>query len=352
MIYDVIVIGGGQSALACAYFLRRADLSYLILDNQKESGGAWLHAWDSLTLFSPSDQSSLPGWLMPKSESAFPTRHEVIDYLRQYEKRYQLSIKRPVQVHQVTPHENSFILETSDGNYQSKALISATGTWHKPYIPPVPGREKFRGLQLHSAFYKIAEQLVGKKVLVVGEGNSGAQIMSEVSLVAEAVWATKKEPEFLPDDVDGRVLFDVATAKYYAQKEGKEFKPEKLSLGNIVVVPTVRAARERNALQAAGRFESVNETGVIWQDGRHEQFDAIIWCTGFWSALDHLAALDIVTENGKIPTEGTKAKDYLGLWLVGYGNWTGFASATLIGVGRSARETVKQIQEYLRERSL
>jgi cation diffusion facilitator CzcD-associated flavoprotein CzcO len=88
-IFDVIVIGGGQSALACGYYLRRAKLKYLILDKQDIPGGAWLHSWDSLTLFSPADYSSLPGWLMPKSEHRFPLRQEAIDYLRKYEYKRQ-----------------------------------------------------------------------------------------------------------------------------------------------------------------------------------------------------------------------------------------------------------------------
>ncbi|WP_266203328.1 ArsO family NAD(P)H-dependent flavin-containing monooxygenase [Pontibacter kalidii] len=350
MTYDLIIIGGGQSALACAYFLRRTNLNYLILDDQEAAGGAWQHAWDSLTLFSPSEHSSLPGWLMPKSRQAFPAREEVIRYLRQYEERYRLPVKRPVQVQAVQRGLNGgFILQTTDGTYRTRAVISATGTWQKPYVPPIPGRDSFKGLQLHSSRYKNPEPLRGKRVLVVGEGNSGAQILADASEVAETVWATSTTPRFLPDDVDGRVLFDVASAKYYAQKEGREFKAEHLNLGNIVMVPPVKAARERNVLHAVRTFKAMDETGVIWQDGSHGQFDAVIWCTGFRPALDHLASLDVLTAEGKVRTEGTRAVNCPGLWLVGYGNWTGFASATLIGVGRSARETVKQVQAYLAE---
>jgi cation diffusion facilitator CzcD-associated flavoprotein CzcO len=100
-IYDVIIIGGGQSALACGYYLRRTKLEYVILDNQENCGGAWQHGWESLTLFSPAEHSSLPGWLMPKSENQFPTKEEVIDYVCQYEKRYKLPVKRPFEVKDV-----------------------------------------------------------------------------------------------------------------------------------------------------------------------------------------------------------------------------------------------------------
>src|SRR5690606_4336710 len=96
--FDLIIIGGGQSALACAYFLRRTGLDYLILDDQDQCGGAWRGAWESLTLFSPAEHSSLSGWLMPPSNNGFPNRNEVIDYLCRYEKRYKFPIERPVKV--------------------------------------------------------------------------------------------------------------------------------------------------------------------------------------------------------------------------------------------------------------
>jgi len=346
--YDIIIIGGGQSALACACFLQRSGLNYMILDDQPMSGGAWLHAWDSLTLFSPAEYSSLPGWMMPKSESRFPLKDEVIAYLKAYEEHYKIKIKRPVLVKDVNKTSDGFELETNEGLYHCKVLISATGTWKKPFIPKITGAELFTGKQLHSAHYKNPDDFKGKKVLVVGSGNSGAQVLAEVSKVATAVWAVRNEPEYLPDEVDGRVLFNVASAKYHAMQSGKEFDATQYSLGKIVMVPPVVEARERKALQFNLTFKAITEKGVIWSGGTEEMFDVIIWCTGFKYATDQLKSLNIVDENGKIETIETKSTAFPGLFLVGYGNWTGFASATLIGVGRSARNTINQITEYLK----
>lgn len=345
--HDLIIIGGGQSALACAYYLRRTGLRYVLLDNQPDCGGAWRHAWDSLTLFSPAEQSSLPGWWMPKSDHPFPTRAEVIDYLCRYEQRYEVPVHRPVEVSQVYQENGLFQLDTSEGVFQSRAVISATGTWGKPFIPEVPGRGQFEGIQLHSAIYQNAEPFAGKKVLIVGEGNSGAQILAEVSKVAKTAWAGRRIPQFLPDDVDGRVLFNVASAKYYAEQKGEHFDAQKFGLGNIVMVPSVKEARSRGVLNTAGQLQSIYETGVVWETGEREDFDAIIWCTGFGYATGHLRELGQQDERGRIPTKGTRATEVPGLWLVGYGSWTGFASATVIGVGRSARQTVKQVVDFL-----
>ncbi|MDZ7846986.1 MAG: FAD-dependent oxidoreductase [Owenweeksia sp.] len=205
----------------------------------------------------------------------------------------------------------------------------------------------FRASSFSSSEYREPDDLNGKKVLIVGEGNSGAQILAEVSKVAETEWATRKEPEYLPDDVDGRVLFDVASARYYAEQKGEKFDATKYNLGNIVMVPPVKRARERDVLNSRGSFDKMDETGVVWEDGTHENFDVVIWCTGFGYATDHLKNLAETDERGKIKTKGTRAVDIPGLWLVGYGGWTGFASATLIGVGRSARKTVQEVERYL-----
>src|SRR5690606_27357046 len=215
----------------------------------------------------------LPGWMMPESEGRFPTRKEAIKYLNDYEKKYDLSIERSVKVKSIKKVGDRFELITSKGLYLSKTVVSATGTWKKPMIPNVPGRELFRGEQLHSAHYKNATGMAGKKVLVVGGGNSGAQLLAEISKVAKATWSTLSPPEFLPDEVDGRVLFNVASAKYKAQKEGKPFDSSSYNLSNIVMVPPVMDARERGVLHSKGRFVQMTENAVIWENGDHENFD-------------------------------------------------------------------------------
>lgn len=335
--------------MACGYFLRRAGLEYIILDDQQHTGGAWQHAWNSLTLFSPSEQSSLPGWMMPKSKNEFPSKQEVLDYLSAYQERYQIQIKNGVKVKNVQKKGVLFTVISDQGDYQSKTVISATGTFQNPFIPSVPGKDLFKGQQLHSSQYKTADQFKDKSVLIVGGGNSGAQILAEVSKVAKTVWATQNKPEFLPDDVDGRVLFDVASAKYHAMKEGKQFDAAQYNIGHIVMVPTVREARSRGVLNSRETFKEIFEDGVVWQDESRQSFDVIIWCTGFGYATSYLKDLGILQKNGKMECEGTRSIDVEGLWLVGYGSFTGFASATLIGVGRSARQTVNEIVEYLKK---
>lgn len=351
---DVVVIGGGQAGLAAGYFLRRTPLSFVILDDGEAPGGAWRNAWDSLTLFSPAEWSSLPGWPMPAPQGGgYPPRDAVVSYLAAYEARYALPVRRPVRVTAVRREGHGLLVEAMDGqSWRPRAVLSATGTWGCPWIPDLPGRDLFRGRQVHSAHYWRPEDFAGQSVLVVGGGNSGAQILAEVSKVAPTTWVTEREPVFLPEDVDGRVLFERATARWQAEREGRQPPEPRGGLGDIVMVPPVREARARGAFQDSLRpFARLDVEGAIWPDGHRAAAEAIIWCTGFRPALSHLAPLGIIGMEGRVAVgpEGRAAAEPR-LWLLGYGDWTGSASATLAGITRAARGAVAGISEALATR--
>ncbi len=321
----------------------------MILDAETGPGAAWRHAWDSLRLFSPARWSSLPGWIMPGGPDYYPTREETIAYLANYEARYDLPVERPVWVSAIRQAGDRLLVQTDHGDWLAKAVVSATGSWRQPKLPFVPGQNEFQGTLLHSANYRQAAPFKDQRVLIVGGGNSAAQILAEVSLVAETLWVTRRPPRFLPDDVDGRVLFDRATVRYVAaQQAGKS--PERLAsnlLGDIVMLPPVKAARERGALQSVRPFVRFTKTAVVWPEETETPIDAVIWCTGFRPALRHLTPLGVREAGGVIRVNGTRSVKEPRLWLVGYGNWTGYASATLIGVGRSARQTTEEFIEHI-----
>ena len=343
-ILDTIVIGGGQAGLSAAFYLRRKKLNYLVLDDRDSPGGAWLHTWDSLRLFSPTEFSSLHGWPMPKSEEEYPTKQEFIAYLEAYEKRYDFSIQRNVQVVDVTKQEDHFKVDTTQQTYFAKTVISATGTANHPFIPIYPNSENFTGNQSHSIDYKTPNDFKDQRVLVIGGGNSGAQILAELSLVAKTQWVSLNEPDFLPEDIDGRYLFNQANDVYFNKTSPTK---RKASLAQIVQVASVKDGLKRDIFHARRPFKLFYEEGVIWEDGTKEPFDAVVWCTGFKANLDHLKRLNLES-NGRIKTTGTKATEMDGLWLLGYGNWTGFASATIYGVGKTARQTVNEIDAFLK----
>ncbi|WP_330215330.1 ArsO family NAD(P)H-dependent flavin-containing monooxygenase [Pseudomonas sp. AM8] len=344
---DVVVIGAGQAALTTAYFLKRTGLSFVLLDAEQGAGGAWRHGWDSLQLFSPSAWSSIAGWPMPPVTDGNPGRDHVVDYLAQYESRYGFPIVRPVEVTNVEPMSFGLRVHSKNQHWDAKVVISATGSWSNPLIPHFPKNELYQGQQIHSAHYRCAESFQGKRVLVIGGGNSGAQIYAEVSKVADATWVTLDAPKFLPDDVDGRVLFERATERLKASQDGRDVPQPTGGLGDIVMVPSVKEARERGVLNAVRPFEFFTPNGVVWRNGDETAIDAIIWCTGFAPSLNHLRGLGVVNSKGQVDVHDNRSLIQPRLWLVGYGDWTGLASATLIGVTRTARNVVKDIQQYL-----
>ncbi len=344
---DVVIIGGGQAGLATGYFLRRTNLSFVILDGEPAPGGAWRHAWPSLRLFSPAQWSSLPGWPMPATAEAYPSRDQVIDYLTRYEARYALPVRRPVEVTSLAPTPDRIEVTSDHGVWRARAVVSASGTWRSPYIPAYADRTLFEGRQVHSAEYAGPEAFAGQTVLVVGGGNSGAQILAELSAVAKTIWVTERDPVFLPDDVDGRVLFERATARWKAQEGTGPAGVPPGGLGDVVMIQTVKEARARGVLKAVRAFDRFTREGVVWPDGVETAIDAVVWCTGFRPALGHLKSLGVVTAAGRVEVEGTRSKAEPRLWLVGYGEWTGFASATLVGVLRGTRQTALEIEASL-----
>ncbi len=348
----VVVVGAGQSGLATAYHLRRAGLrpgrEVRVLDAGAEPGGAWPHTWAGLRLFSPAAHSSLPGWPMPPWDDArrgYPPRDHVIDYLTRYEQRYDLQVRRPVTVHGVHPDGDGLRVETDAGAWRAAHVLSATGTWTRPFWPRYPGQTQFGGRQLHAADYDRPGRFAGSRVAVVGGGNSAAQVLAELSEVTDTLWCTTRPPRLLPDDVDGRDLFAAATSQIQARARGEEHAGVG-GLGDIVATAAVRAARGRGALVARPMFAGLTPTGLRWADGAVEPVDVVLWCTGFRPALGHLAPLRLREADGSIATaddEPTRSVRCPRLHLVGYGDWTGPASATLVGVGRTAREVARSV---------
>ncbi|GAA1906622.1 ArsO family NAD(P)H-dependent flavin-containing monooxygenase [Nocardioides lentus] len=355
---DVCVVGGGQSGLATAYHLLRANrrratpLSYVVLDDRDGPGAAWRDGWDSLRLFSPAGYSSLPGWPMPPwtGEGNPPASH-VVDYLRAYEGRYALPVVRPVHVRGLAEcGERRLLVDAGGRGWRARAVVNATGTWSAPFWPAVPGMRDFAGRQLHTRDYRRPADHAGERVLVVGGGNSGAQVAADLALAdVDVTWACAREPRLLPDDVDGRRLFELATQR--VRDPGAHAGVG--SLGDVVAVPDVRRARDERGLRAVAMPERLTAAGARWADGHEAAFDTVVWCTGFRPALGHVGARP-AGEGDTVVPDGWERGDHAvrsaadpRVWFVGYGDWCGPASATLIGVGMAARAVAEGVARTL-----
>ncbi|WKD58397.1 putative oxidoreductase CzcO [Corynebacterium capitovis DSM 44611] len=314
MLYDATVIGGGQSGLATAYYLRKSGVNYVVLDDQPAPGGAWRHAWPSMTLFSTSGFSNLPGWPMPYHEGFPPARH-VVEYLTAYEQRYNIPVERPVHVDSVIRDDGAFHVRAGGRTWTARTIVAATGTWSAPFVPYYPGT--FTGRQWHSAYYPGPEPFRGSTVAVVGGANSGAQIAAELTSVADVTWYTRGEPRWMPDDVDGRVLFRRNRDRAIAVARGEADPGTDSSLGDIVALPTVREARDSGRLKATPMFASLSNVTTAH----------LIWCTGFRPALGPVRS--VLHEPG--------------VFLVGYGDRVGPGAATITGVGPYAKRAAEGV---------
>ena len=315
MLEDVIIVGGGQAALATAYYLRKHGIDPLILDNQPAPGGSWRSVWPSMTLFSTPGFSNLPGIQMPDYDG-FPPASHVIDYLSSYEKRYELRVQRPVNVTHVT-HDGTFHLTSDVGDFKSRQLIAATG--NRPFVPHYPGTTSAK--QWHSANYPGPEPFESSRVAVVGAANSGAQIAAELILSdIDTTWFTRHEPRWMPDDVDGRVLFKRNRQRALAIARGEPEPGPSDSIGDIVVLPSVRKARDSGALTWTPMFSSLDDVHA----------DHLIWCTGFRPALSPFRSVDSNL-----------------IEFVGYGDWVGPGAATIMGVGPFAKRAAERVAARL-----
>ena len=188
---EIAVIGAGQAGLSSAYHLKRLGLAggrgFVVLDQNPIPGGAWQHRWPSLTLSTVNRIHDLPGLsfaeAVPDASETVEAAVAVPRYFAAYEAAFQLPVYRPVKVSVVCERGGRFRIETDREMFSARGIINATGTWESPYIPDYPGRELFRGRQLHTHDYRTAEEFRGQHVLIVGGGISAIQLLDEISKV-------------------------------------------------------------------------------------------------------------------------------------------------------------------------
>ncbi|TDD47423.1 NAD(P)/FAD-dependent oxidoreductase, partial [Kribbella antibiotica] len=216
-VHQLVVIGAGQAGLSAAYHLVRMGFTpyeeVVVLDRNPSPGGAWQHRWDSLTMHDVHGIANLPGAPVPDSVGPERANEFVPSYFASYEKRFGLPVVRPVVVESVQRVPGGFEVLTDQSTYRTAALVNATGTWNRPFIPWYPGIETFQGRQLHTADYRGAAELAGQQVLVIGGGASAVQLLAEISAVASTTWVTRRPPEWRTGEEFGPELGRQVVAK-------------------------------------------------------------------------------------------------------------------------------------------
>lgn len=344
---DVVVIGAGQAGLSSAHHLRRAglmpDRDFVTLDHSPRPGGAWQFRWPSLTYEKIHGMHALPGMELTGADGSRPSSEVIAGYFGAYEERFDLRVRRPVDVSAVRAGDGGRLrVETSDGVWSARALISATGTWDRPFWPRYPGQETFHGRQLHTAGYPGPGAFAGLRVVVVGGGASGTQHLMEIAdVAAETTWVTRRPPVFREGpfgEEQGRAAVALVDERVRAGLPPRSV----VSVTGLPVTEAIERARERGVLDRLPMFDRITPSGVAWDDGRHVDADVILWATGFRPAIDHLAPLRLREPGGGIRVEDTRAVRDERVHLVGYG-----PSASTIGANRAGRAAVREIRALL-----
>jgi len=347
---DTVVIGGGQSGLSVAYHLKRLGIPFIVLEANAHVGDSWRHRWDSLRLFTPARYDGLVGMRFPATPFSFPSKDEMADYLAQYAARFELPVRTGVRVDHVAKEGNGYVVDAGDQHFVAQNVVVAMASYQTPKIPAFAADLAADIVQLHSSEYRSPGQLREGGVLVVGAGNSGAEIAIELARRGHTTWLSGRDTGHLPYSVDGiisrlitpfvlRVVFHRVIS--VATPIGRRARPKVLAHGG----PLIR--QHPKELLAAGVRRVARTTGVrdgqpVLADGTVLPVANVIWCTGFRSGMSWLD-LPVLDAQGEPIHERGLVAGQPGLYFVGLHFLYALSSTMIHGVARDAERIARAI---------
>ena len=343
-----IVIGGGQAGLAAGYFLKQRSRDFVILDSSTRTGETWRSRWDSLRLFTPSHFDSLPGLAFPAPAGYFPTKDEVADYLEDYARYFDLPIQHGIKAERLSRNGAGFVL-SAGSELLARHVIVATGAYQQPRIPSFAHELDPSIEQLHSTAYRNPGQLDARNVLVVGAGNSGAEISLELAGAGKRVWLAGRDVGHIPADTLGRPFggrpywWFLSHMLTESSVIGRRMKDKVLHHGN----PLIRTTRQHltaAGVETAGRVAGLVEGQPRLEDGRVLPVEAVVWATGFQPNYGWID-LPIFDEFGLPCHHRGIVDDVAGLYFIGLHFQSGLSSALLGGVSADAKWVVEQLDK-------
>lgn len=355
--FDVIVIGAGQAGLSTGYYLSKTRLSFLILDANKRVGDSWRNRWDSLHLFTPAKFDGLPGLRFPSPPDHFPTKDEMADYLENYAEHFRLPVKTGIKVTGISKESEHFCVKTDYEDYSAENVVVAMSSFQNPKIPEFAGELNSDIIQFHSLNYRKPSQYQKGEVLVVGAGNSGAEVALEAVKNGHKVWLSGRDTGHVPFKIDGtlgrlilvrlvlRVLFHrILTIN---TPIGKKVRPKLLSTGGELI--RIKPKEFKNAgINRVPRVTGVDNGIPLLEDGQKLDVKNVVWCTGFYPSFSWID-IPVFKNMEPMHKRGIVSKEP-GLFFTGLHFLYSFSSTMIHGAARDAKHIVKSIQSRSNEK--
>jgi Flavin-binding monooxygenase-like len=366
---DVAVVGAGPAGLATSQQLRARGIRHRLLERGDTVGYTWAHLYDSLTLHTGKHMSSLPGMPFPRSAPLFVPRHDFWEYLEHYARSFELPVETSCGVERIARSNGHWTLSTAGGSLTAGVVVMATGIVANPRAPRFPGQERFGGRIAHSVAYRRPDGYAGRSVLVVGVGNSGAEIGSEIARAGGKVTvAVRSGANVVPLTLAGvpiqyvsywvrklpRRVQEAAVALVRVLTELRRGKPvlPRPGYSPLDAIPVIGFhlvdAISQGLIAVRPGVAELTADGARFADGTAGRFDDIILATGFGAALGPLGPLVQLDAKGFARRQDRVVSvDQPALYFVGH-NYD--ATGGLYNISRDARLAARLIVAELQRR--
>ncbi|MGB1042327.1 MAG: flavin-containing monooxygenase [Tenacibaculum sp.] len=335
---DYVIVGGAQAGLSMAYHLTKMDKQFLVLDGEKEIGASWLNRWDSLKLFTPTEYNHLPGLKFNAQKGHYPTKVEVANYFKTYVDEFSIPVQLNTLVTSITKTTKGFRVIYENGEIAAKNVIIATGPFHIPYTPPCNTKVSESICQMHSNFYKRKNQLKAGDALVVGGGDSGYQILDEVSKDGSRTvyFSGDTKVKTIPQQFLGKTLWWWFTLIGFLSFTKYSWIGKWIQTSVQPVIGTdVKEILSRKNVISVGRTKDALGEELVFENQKVTSIKNIIWATGYRPNFKWIEGLELDSDN--YPKNYRGVSNIEGLYFIGLPWMHTRGSATLGGVAKDAK---------------